>query len=120
MQGEVPQWELMSERLKRWIKADLEEFFAMVPGNWGKIALLKAGELDPRMLQRIESGESLRTATYDSLIETMNKAARGELDPEDFRNRGNAGRPKQQSRASKEPNDGQPRASGRKRGSRDS
>lgn len=54
--------------------------------NWGEISLLKAGKLDHRLIARIRAGESFRTGTVDQLYDAMNKARRGELKPDEFRN----------------------------------
>ncbi len=75
----------LTSRASEMVLADLDLFFSENPG-WGEISLLKAGSQDHRLIARIKAGESFRTSTVDDLYETMNKAARGELKPDAFRN----------------------------------
>jgi hypothetical protein len=75
----------LTPRASEIVLADLDLFFSENP-SWGEISLLKAGGQDHRLIARIKAGESFRTSTVDDLYATMNKAARGDLKPDAFRN----------------------------------
>lgn len=80
-----PQYGGYKPRAAEMFLADLQMFLDRNP-KWGQIALLKAGNNDHRIITRVEAGESYRLDTLESIAETMNKAERGELNPDDFRN----------------------------------
>lgn len=65
--------------------ADVDHFLS-TDRRWGEIALLKAAKTDHRFLSRIRKGESFRIDSIDAVADAMTRAARGELDPEEFRN----------------------------------
>jgi len=65
--------------------ADLDHFLSQ-DRRWGEMSLLKAAEMDHRFFARLKAGESFRIESLDTVAAAMNKAAAGELNPEDFRN----------------------------------
>lgn len=87
MAGGIPQWEKFTPRAKLWVLSQLEEFLQMFP-KWGEISLLRAAELDARFFVRVRADHGFTTGVVDKLTDAMNRAARGELDPEPFRNLG--------------------------------
>lgn len=73
------------ERVAAAFLADLN-FFLSQDRRWGEMSLLKAAGMDHRFFARIKAGESFRIHSLDTVASAMNKASRGELNPEEFRN----------------------------------
>jgi hypothetical protein len=73
------------ERVAQAFLADLDHFLSQ-DRRWGEMSLLKAAGMDHRFFARIKSGESFRIHSLDAVASAMNKASRGEIDPEEFRN----------------------------------
>ena len=83
----IEQFHPFTPRAREMVLAELDYFLGTDVGrNWGEIALLKAGGIDHRLVARIRNNESFRTGSIDDLFTTINKALRGELNPEEFRN----------------------------------
>lgn len=65
--------------------ADVDLFLDRNP-TWGEISLLRAGGNDHRIIAKVKAGDGFRITTLEDIAETMNKAERGELNPDEFRN----------------------------------
>lgn len=72
-------------RVAQAFLADLDHFLSQ-DRRWGEMSLLKAAEMDHRFFARLKAGEGFRIESLDTVAAAMNKASRGELDPEKFRN----------------------------------
>jgi hypothetical protein len=72
-------------RVAQAFLADLDHFLSQ-DRRWGEMSLLKAAGMDHRFFARIKAGESFRIESLDTVASAMNKASRGELDPDEFRN----------------------------------
>jgi hypothetical protein len=83
--ADPPTYRPYSPRIADMILADVDDFLDRNP-RWGEIALMKAAGLDHRLLSRVRAGSAYRIDTVDRLPDAMNRAARGELNPDDFRN----------------------------------
>jgi hypothetical protein len=73
------------DRFAEVVLADVDDFLERHKA-WGEISLLKAGDLDHRLLARLRDGDNFRVDTLDRLAETMTRASAGQLNADDFRN----------------------------------
>jgi hypothetical protein len=81
------QFKPLTPYVRELVLSNLDYFFETPVGRqWGDISLLKAGRLNHRLISRIRKDDGFQTKSIDTLFETMNKALRGELNPEDYRN----------------------------------
>lgn len=109
-----PQYGGYKSRVAEMFLADLELFLDRNK-DWGEISLLYAGQNDHRLIARIKAGEGFRIDSLERVAETMNKAERGELAPDSYRNtsrRKAAGGGESSSATEGGPDDRQPDQSG--------
>jgi len=85
--SDAGQFKPVTPMLREMVLANVDYFFSTQVGKeWGDISLLKAGKLNHRLISRIRNGEGFQTNSVDKLFDTMNRALRGELNPEEYRN----------------------------------
>jgi hypothetical protein len=87
MEDGQTQFKPLTPYVRELVLSNLDYFFETPVGRqWGDISLLKAGGLNHRLISRIRKDDGFQTKSVDVLFDTMNRALRGELNPEDYRN----------------------------------